>query len=82
MKPLRKNLGVALHFGKRLVGEVHRRGNCRGVARVAARRLNMLEDRAYHRRLAVRHSVDIKLDRMFEELVDENRLSFRRGDCL
>ena len=82
MEPLCENLGVALHFGKRLLRKTYRRRNRRGVARVAAGRLDVLEDRADHRRLSVRHRVYVKLDRMLKKLVDENRTPLGRGDGL
>ena len=76
VQPLRESARDALDFGDCLLRERDRRRNRRGVARVAARRLDVLENRAYDRRLPVRHAVDVELDGVGEELVDEDRPSF------
>ena len=77
VQPLRESARDALDFGDCLLRERDRRRNRRGVARVAARRLDVLENRADDCRLSVRHAVDVELDGVGEELVDEDRTPLR-----
>ena len=74
---LRERARDAFYFGNRLLRERDRRRNRRGVARVAARRLDVLENRADDCRLSIRHAVDVELDGVGEELVDEDRTPLR-----
>ena len=49
---------------------------------MAAGCLDVLKDCAYLRCLAVGDGIDVKFDRVLKELVDEDGLSFRRGNGL
>jgi hypothetical protein len=52
-----------------------RRHHHRGVAGVDAGELDVLEHPADDARLAVAQAVDVELDRVLEELVDQDRLA-------
>ena len=82
MQLLREDARDALHLGDRPGRERARRGDRGGVAGVAARGLDVLEDRADDAPAAVRDAVHVELDRVVEELVHEDRLAVRGGDGL
>ncbi len=71
---------IADDLGDNLGLERTRRRDGRGVSRMAPRRLDVLQDRADHGGVAVRHAVHVEFNGVFEEFVDQDGLAFRRGD--
>ena len=80
MQLLREHARDALDLRDCRRGKRHWWRDCRGVPRVAARSLDMFEDRPDDAFFSVRDAVDIKLDCVRQELVDEDWTSIGNPD--
>ena len=72
VQSLRELARDGVDFGNSALREGNRRRDGGGIAGVAASGFNVLENRAHDRRLAVADAVDVKFNRVSEELVDED----------
>ena len=76
MEFLGEFLGVGANLVLDFLGEGHRRDDARGVAGVDACGFHVFHDGAHHGVLAVADAVHVEFGGVFEEVVDEDRLTF------